>query len=147
MLCLLPPAPTARADWAPCLAGLQNPQPPRAVDQATIRTAAGNLEPNDAASFIGQQPEFTTPIWDYMAALVDEERVAEGRQKLGEYANALAAARERFGVDPATLVAIWGVESDYGKGPAGARSCSRWRRSRARRTAGPTRSAASSSRQ
>ena len=86
------------------------------VDQATIQSATGNLEPNDAASFIGQQPEFTTPIWDYMAALVDEERVAEGRQKLGEYANALAAARERFGVDPATLVAIWGVESDYGKG-------------------------------
>ena len=107
---------TARADWASCLAGLQKAAAAAGVDQATIQSATGNLEPNDAASFIGQQPEFTTPIWDYMAALVDEERVAEGRQKLGEYANALAAARERFGVDPATLVAIWGVESDYGKG-------------------------------
>jgi lytic murein transglycosylase len=106
----------AHADWAPCLAGLQKSAAAAGVDQATIQSITGNLEPNDAASFIGQQPEFTTPIWDYMAALVDEERVTEGRQKLREYANALAAAQERFGVDPATLVSIWGVESDYGKG-------------------------------
>ncbi len=106
----------AHAEWAPCLAGLQKSAAAAGVDQATIQSVTGNLEPNDAASFIGQQPEFTTPIWDYMAALVDEERVTEGRQKLREYANALAAAQERFGVDPATLVSIWGVESDYGKG-------------------------------
>jgi lytic murein transglycosylase len=106
----------ARADWASCLAGLQKSAAAAGVDQATIQSATGNLEPNDAATFIGQQPEFSTPIWDYMAALVDEERVAEGRDMLRKYANALAVAQERFGVDPATLVSIWGVESDYGKG-------------------------------
>jgi lytic murein transglycosylase len=106
----------ARADWTSCLAGLQKSAAAAGVDQATVQSATGNLEPNDAASFLGQQPEFTTPIWDYMAALVDEERVAEGQQKLREYANALAVAQQRFGVDPATLVSIWGVESDYGKG-------------------------------
>jgi lytic murein transglycosylase len=106
----------ARADWASCLAGLQKAAAAAGVDQATIQSVTGNLEPNDAASFIGQQPEFTTPIWDYMAALVDEERVTEGRDMLRKYAQPLALAQERFGVDPATLVSIWGVESDYGKG-------------------------------
>jgi lytic murein transglycosylase len=106
----------ARADWASCLAGLQKAAAAAGVDQATIQSATGSLEPNDAATFIGQQPEFTTPIWDYMAALVDEERVAEGRDMLRKYAQALAVAQERFGVDPAMLVSIWGVESDYGKG-------------------------------
>jgi lytic murein transglycosylase len=114
-LLLAAPAP-ARADWASCLAGLQKAAAAAGVDQATIQSATGNLEPNDAASFIGQQPEFTTPIWDYMAALVDEERVAEGREMLRKYAQPLAVAQERFAVDPATLVSIWGVESDYGKG-------------------------------
>jgi lytic murein transglycosylase len=109
-------APAARADWASCLAGLQKSAAAAGVDQATIESATGNLEANDAATFIGQQPEFTTPIWDYMAALVDEERVAEGRDMLRKYAQPLAVAQERFGVDPATLVSIWGVESDYGKG-------------------------------
>jgi lytic murein transglycosylase len=106
----------ARADWPSCLAGLQKSAAAAGVDQTTIQSATGNLEPNDAASFIGQQPEFTTPIWDYMAALVDEERVAEGRDMLRKHAQPLAIAQERFGVDPATLVSIWGVESDYGKG-------------------------------
>jgi lytic murein transglycosylase len=106
----------ARADWASCLAGLQKAAAAAGIDQATIQSATGNLEPNDAATFIGQQPEFSTPIWDYMAALVDEERVAEGREMLRKYAQPLALAKERFGVDPATLVSIWGVESDYGKG-------------------------------
>jgi lytic murein transglycosylase len=106
----------ARADWASCLAGLQKAAAAAGVDQTTIQSATANLEPNDAATFIGQQPEFTTPIWDYMAALVDEERVAEGREMLRKYAQPLAVAQERFGVDPATLVSIWGVESDYGKG-------------------------------
>jgi lytic murein transglycosylase len=115
LLCTCAAAP-ARADWASCLAGLQKAAAAAGVDQATIQSATGNLEPNDAASFIGQQPEFTTPIWDYMAALVDEERVAEGRDMLRKYAQPLAVAQERFGVDPATLVSIWGVESDYGKG-------------------------------
>ncbi|MEA2841648.1 MAG: hypothetical protein QOF41_2978 [Methylobacteriaceae bacterium] len=108
-------APT-RADWASCLAGLQKSAAAAGIDQATIQSATGNLEPNDAASFIGQQPEFSTPIWDYMAALVDEERVAEGRDMLRKYAQAVSVAQARFGVDPATLVSIWGVESDYGKG-------------------------------
>jgi lytic murein transglycosylase len=106
----------ARADWASCLASLQQSAAAAGIDQATIQSATGNLEPNDAATFIGQQPEFSTPIWDYMAALVDEERVAEGREMLRKYAQPLALAKERFGVDPATLVSIWGVESDYGKG-------------------------------
>jgi lytic murein transglycosylase len=106
----------ARADWASCLAGLQKAAAAAGIDQATIQSATGTLEPNDAATFIGQQPEFSTPIWDYMAALVDEERVAEGRDMLRKYAQPLAAAQERFGVDAATLVSIWGVESDYGKG-------------------------------
>jgi lytic murein transglycosylase len=106
----------AHADWASCLASLQKAAAAAGVDQTTIQSATGNLEPNDAATFIGQQPEFTTPIWDYMAALVDEERVAEGRDMLRKHAQALAVAQQRFGVDPATLVSIWGVESDYGKG-------------------------------
>ena len=33
---------------------------------------------------MNKQPEFKTPIWDYMAALVDDERVAQGRAMLSQ---------------------------------------------------------------
>jgi lytic murein transglycosylase len=64
---------------------------------------------------LDQQPEFTTPIWDYLAALVDAQRVADGRAMLEQHAATLARAQADFGVDPATVVAVWGVESDYGR--------------------------------
>jgi len=61
------------------------------------------------------QPEFTTPIWDYLAALVDEERVTQGLQKLDQHRDVLAQVSKAYGVDAATVVAVWGVESDYGQ--------------------------------
>jgi lytic murein transglycosylase len=61
------------------------------------------------------QPEFQMPIWDYMSALVDDERVADGVARLTDQRQALARAEQRFGVDPATVVAVWGVESNFGQ--------------------------------
>ncbi|MEN5040600.1 lytic murein transglycosylase [Stenotrophomonas sp. TWI1149] len=61
------------------------------------------------------QPEFTTPLWDYLAALVDTQRVADGRARLAEHRDLLARVSTEYGVDPATIVAVWGVESDYGR--------------------------------
>jgi lytic murein transglycosylase len=61
------------------------------------------------------QPEFRTAIWDYMSALVDEERVTDGSARLAEHRQALEKAEQRFGVDAATVVAVWGVESNFGQ--------------------------------
>jgi len=64
---------------------------------------------------LNRQPEFTTAIWDYLAVLVDAQRMQDGRQRLISQAPTLAAVHKRFGVDPATVVAVWGIESDYGR--------------------------------
>lgn len=64
---------------------------------------------------LDHQPEFTTPIWDYLSGLVDDERVADGLAMLETHRELLTAVSARHGVDPATVVAVWGVESDYGR--------------------------------
>jgi lytic murein transglycosylase len=69
-----------------------------------------------AVAALNTQPEFSTPIWDYLAVLVDEERVAQGQAMLVTHADVLRRVHARFGVDPATVVAVWGVESNYGQG-------------------------------
>ncbi len=61
------------------------------------------------------QPEFKTPIWDYLAVLVDDERVRDGKAAIAAKAKALALAERRFGVDKYVVAAIWGVESDFGR--------------------------------
>ncbi|MEO5689762.1 MAG: lytic murein transglycosylase [Burkholderiaceae bacterium] len=61
-----------------------------------------------------KQPEFTRAVWDYVDAIVSPARVQHGQQKLLELQPELAAAEARYGVPQATIVAIWGMESDYG---------------------------------
>jgi lytic murein transglycosylase len=61
------------------------------------------------------QPEFQLPIWDYIARRTDEQRVAQGRDIMASQEAALASIRQRHGVDGATTVAVFGVETDYGR--------------------------------
>ena len=61
------------------------------------------------------QPEFEIPIWDYLARRVDARRIEDGRALLQEQADALAAIARRQHVEPAVSVAVFGIETDYGR--------------------------------
>jgi membrane-bound lytic murein transglycosylase B len=63
------------------------------------------------------QPEYVKPIGEYLDRLVSDKRVATGKQKLGEYQALLGSLETRYGVDRHVIVAIWGVESNYGTQP------------------------------
>jgi membrane-bound lytic murein transglycosylase B len=60
------------------------------------------------------QPEFTRTVWDYLDRAVSPQRVAQGQDKLLQFRAEAEAAAARHGVPPAVLVAIWGLESNYG---------------------------------
>ena len=111
----LPAAAAPAADFPSCLAQLRAEALSRGVSPATFDAATADLQPNDVLHFQDEQPEFTTPVWDYMAGLVDQERVDDGRAMLERYGDALKRIEARFGVNRYILVALWGVESDYGK--------------------------------
>ncbi|MGL4727668.1 MAG: lytic murein transglycosylase, partial [Bosea sp. (in: a-proteobacteria)] len=107
----------ARADFDSCVAGLRQQAAAKGISAGTISRAFANLTPEPRViELMNSQPEFKTPIWDYLGFLVDDEKVAEGRQMLRQHAATLAAAEQRYGVDRHTIVAVWGVESDFGKG-------------------------------
>ena len=106
----------ARADFDGCLAGIQAQAASAGVSAQTFRSATSGISYDDKVIELSQaQPEFKTPIWDYMAALVDDERVEDGRAAMRQYAAALAQAEARYGVDRYTIAAVWGVESNFGK--------------------------------
>ena len=113
---LIAAAAPARADFSSCLASLRADASAKGVSAATLDAAFGGLQPDmKVLEFQTNQPEFKTPIWDYMAGLVDDERVADGKAAMAENAKALALAEERFGVSRYVLAALWGVESDFGR--------------------------------
>ncbi len=113
---LAAPAAASEAEFAACLSGLRGEAAGKGVSAATFDTHTASLTPDMAVvGFLDAQPEFVTPIWDYMAALVDDERIADGRAMLERWAEVLAKVEAEYGVDPATVVAVWGVESNFGR--------------------------------
>ncbi|WP_234446538.1 lytic murein transglycosylase [Luteimonas sp. MC1750] len=113
-----PPAPTdaESATFRACMGRLRTAAAGKGVDSATFDRLAEGLAPDmTVLPLLDQQPEFTTPIWDYLAALVDQQRVDDGLAMLRTHEATLQRAQAAYGVDPATVVAVWGVESDYGR--------------------------------
>jgi membrane-bound lytic murein transglycosylase B len=112
----LAPAASAADAFAACLAQLRAPATKAGVSGATFDTHTAGLAPDMAViGLLDAQPEFKTPIWDYMAGLVDDERVADGQAGMARWQSDLERAASRYGVDPATIAAVWGVESNYGR--------------------------------
>ena len=56
---------------------------------------AGLSPDRSVLALLDRQPEFTTPVWDYLAALVDTQRIDDGRQRLAEHAGLLQLWRAR----------------------------------------------------
>ncbi|WP_425504818.1 lytic murein transglycosylase [Pseudoxanthomonas helianthi] len=99
-----------------CLRGLRAQAADAGVSNEAFDTYAAQLAPDmSVLDLLDAQPEFTTPIWDYLAPLVDDQRIADGRAMLETHAATLAQVASKYEVDPQTVVAVWGVESDYGR--------------------------------
>ena len=60
------------------------------------------------------QPEFTRAVWDYIDTAVSPQRIASGKSKMQQVRSEADAAAARYGVPASILVAIWGMESNYG---------------------------------
>ncbi|QJR12933.1 Tn3 family transposase TnXax1 [Usitatibacter rugosus] len=108
-----PPLP---AEFTACLAELRTQAQREGITNDQFDVAMSRIEPDQTVIVaMGNQPEFSTPIWQYMAGLVDDKRIAEGQAQLKQWNKTLERAEKVYGVDRYTVVAVWGVESNYGK--------------------------------
>jgi lytic murein transglycosylase len=106
-----------QADFSRCMAAIRASPPGQRLASETWERYARGLQPDPRV--IGEQqaqPEFTLPIWDYIAVMVDDERIADGRRLMVDHGETLDAIAQRYRVDPAVVVAIWGIESNFGRG-------------------------------
>src|SRR5690606_20330375 len=73
--------------FARCPGRLESTARSRGVSEATWAEQLDGVEPDRGVlASLDYQPEFRTPIWDYLAALVDGDRIADGRAMLAEHA-------------------------------------------------------------
>ena len=109
------PSYASQNNFQNCLANLRSQAVARGVSGSTYDRYTQNLSPDySVIERLNYQPEFSTPIWDYLSGLVDEERVQLGRQKLQQHREVLNRVAATYGIPAETVVAVWGVESNFG---------------------------------
>ncbi len=97
------------------LAGVRQEARDAGVSERTIEAVLGpvTLSPR-VISFDRRQPELLQSFWQYLDARVTPARIARGRQMLARHDALLAEVQQRYGVHPRFLVALWGLETDFG---------------------------------
>jgi len=87
----------------------------RGVNEATYTRVMRGLKPDRTGlEAIGNQPEFHEELWQYLNRRVSDWRIIAGRQKAKDDASLLARIEHDFGVAPAIMLGVWGMESAFG---------------------------------
>jgi membrane-bound lytic murein transglycosylase B len=105
----------AAADFPNCIERMWPLAARHKVSRASFERMTARLTPDlRIMDLLDSQPEFTKAVWDYLDILVNERRIARGREVLAKYHAQFDAAERAYGVDRYIVAAIWGVETDYG---------------------------------
>lgn len=105
----------AAANFESCLEGLWPLAQKRNISRASFDKYVVGLTPDlRIMDLLDAQPEFTKAFWDYLDILVSDARIQGGRDILTKYKPIFDKMEKAYGVDRNIVVAIWGVESNYG---------------------------------
>ncbi len=110
-----PPAAEAAQGFEAFVRGLW-PEAERAgVSRATFEAAFAGVTPDPAVmDRTHRQAEFVKPLGDYLATAVSDRRIDTGRAKARDWAEWIARAEARYGVDRYVILGVWGLETNFG---------------------------------
>jgi lytic murein transglycosylase len=104
----------AAANFDNCVAAMWPDAARRGISQDNFQRFTAGLAPDlRIMDLMDSQPEFTKSTWDYLDILVNDARLAKGREILAKYKPQFDAVEKAYGVDRYTIAAIWGIESNY----------------------------------
>ncbi len=66
-----------------------------------------------------KQPESTMTFEQYQKRIVSVQRIERGRKQLAQHRRLLERIGRQYGVQPRFIVALWGIETFYGKNTGG----------------------------
>jgi membrane-bound lytic murein transglycosylase B len=110
------PSPTTGASFADWLQGVRQEAASQGISQQTLDAALAGIEPDQKVLDLDRsQPEFTLTFAQYAAKTVTKQRIDQGRNLLDQYRPLLEKVSAAYGVQPQYIVALWAIESDYGR--------------------------------
>jgi lytic murein transglycosylase len=87
----------------------------KGISRATFDAALRGVTPDERViAATKRQPEYGKPVGDYVNAIVSNRRIADAQLKAREWTKTFDTVEKKFGVDRWVLLALWGMESDFG---------------------------------
>jgi membrane-bound lytic murein transglycosylase B len=101
--------------FEPWLAALRAEAAAEGISAATLDLALDGLQPIPRVIELDRrQPESRLTFRDYNQRVLSEDRIARGRELLREHRALLERVAADYGVQPRFILALWGIESNYG---------------------------------
>ncbi len=115
LVLMLPQVCLSEDDFLSWLDELKTEALAKGISGATLDTAFAGLQPIPRVIELDRnQPEFKKDFQSYMKLTVTGSRIRRGRWLLVKHRALLDAIRVEYGVQPRFLVAIWGLETNFG---------------------------------
>ncbi len=120
MMCFAGSAQAASQSFDAWLKGFRAEAARAGVSQATINEALTGIKPIQRVIELDRkQPEGRKTFVQYREMIVNSTRINRGRQMMQRHASQLADVERKFGVAPQYIVALWGIETNYGSNTGG----------------------------
>jgi membrane-bound lytic murein transglycosylase B len=104
------------ASYAAWLGALEQDAISSGISSETVHGALDALMLDPRVVTLDQkQPEVTVTFADYSRRILSPERIAEGQEGLDQNSDLLDAVEKRTGVPAQVIVALWGIESHFGR--------------------------------
>jgi membrane-bound lytic murein transglycosylase B len=111
------PAPKSFQAW---LEGVHQEGIKRGISKKTLEEGLTGLTPIERVIKLDRrQPEFTQTFRQYVEKRVNAWRIEVGRERITAHGELLQAVGRRFGVQPRFIVALWGIETNFGRHTGG----------------------------
>jgi lytic murein transglycosylase len=108
-------------DFHTFIAGISADAQAAGISPNVISSALGGVQQDGGVLAFDRRQRYTfnKSFEQYVSTRVGSGRINGGRAMMQRHAALLSRIEQQFGVPPQILVAIWGLETDFGKGDMG----------------------------
>lgn len=101
-------------DFATFLDSFRREAAAQGVSGRSLAALTGVTPDPKVLSLDRNQRHFSVPFEEFIARRVTSGRIAKGREQMVRHGSLLSRIEQQFGVPGEIIVAIWGMETDYG---------------------------------
>ncbi len=117
---LLVPTTAMAADFQAWLTNFRTEARASGISEQTIQAALINIAPlPKVIELDGKQPEKKITFAQYKKNIVNQQRINRGRELMAQYHTDLQWVEKTYGVAPQYVVALWGIETNFGTNTGG----------------------------